>query len=408
MRESNKLNLPSLLDKYRKDQLFIIAEAGTNHQGDMAKAKAFIDLAAKSGCSAIKFQHVIADEILHPLTGLVHLPGGTVSLYKKFKALEQPKKFFEELIKDCRRQNILFLCSPFGFQSLRDLEDLGVEAYKVASPESNYYLLHDQLKTYKKSIFISTGVSTKKDVFDLISTYKDHRDYCLLHCVTHYPALEKEYNLMTLLSYKKWFGGQVGISDHTLDPFFIPQVSHYLSLKLQGLFILEKHITLNPGGEGLDDAIAIDKHQLTEMINILKNQAKTIFKKPSHWNKEELKTLENMETEHFLTWKMDFVKEISANLKLEKKRIDEALGSRGKHLTAYEKNIYLTTNRSLRAVTDIRKGEKITWDNVRYLRSEKNLTPGLDNSHYKKIPGLVAKSFIANGLEISWKHIRTE
>ena len=211
---------------------------------------------------------------------------------------------------------------------------------------------------------------------------------------------------MTLLSYKKWFHGLVGLSDHTSEAFFIPQISHYLSLKLQGLFILEKHVTLNPGGSGLDDRIAITGAKLTEMINLLKKQSKTIYKKSDTLNREELNALGNMSLKHFLAWKTDLVEEIAADLKLEKKRIDQVLGEWGKHLTAHEKNIYLTTNRSLRAIADISQGKQITWDNAKYLRSEKNLTPGLGTNHYQKIPGLVAKSFIANGVEINWSRIR--
>ena len=113
------MNFPSFLEKYQKNHLFIIAEAGTNHQGDLVKAKAFVDLAVDSGCSAIKFQHVIADEILHPLTGLVNLPGGTISLYEKFKSLEQPKQFFAELKNIVVAKTFFFCVLPLDFKASR-------------------------------------------------------------------------------------------------------------------------------------------------------------------------------------------------------------------------------------------------------------------------------------------------
>lgn len=394
--------LPHFLDKYRKDDLFIIAEAGTNHQGDIEKAKEFIKVAVRSGCSAIKFQHVIADELLHSQTGLVDLPGGSVPLYETFKRLEQPKKFFEQLMQYCRRQNILFLCSPFGSQSAQDLEELGIQAYKIASPESNYYPLHDKLRSYQKYIFISTGVCTQKDVLDIIEYYPHDSPYCLIHCVTHYPAPVGEYNLLSLLSYKQWNGFRqlVGLSDHSLDAFFIPQIAHHLSCRLQGLFILEKHLTLDKQGTGLDDAIAINPTQLMEMVTSLKKQHQAVVKK-SVWSKKDLINISQFDKKTFAQWKKELVNDIADLLTREPSAIGKALGCWGKYLTSHEKVIYATTNRSLRAIKDIEKGETIGSGKARYLRSEKNLMPGLGTQYHHLLNDLVAAHPIANGEEIS-------
>lgn len=404
----------SLLNKYRKNDLFIIAEAGTNHQGDIIKAKQFVKLAARAGCSAIKFQHVIASELVHPQTGMVDLPGGNIPLFETFKKIEQPKKFFEEIMRYCHLENILFLCSPFGTKSAQDLEDIGVEAYKVASPESNYYPLHEQLKQYQKYIFISTGVCTERDVLDIILYYNSTNPYSLIHCVTHYPAPPENYNLLSLLSYRKWMKCKqwVGLSDHTLDAFFIPRIAHYLSMRLQDLFILEKHITLDPHGGGLDDTIAINAQQLVEMVSILKKQSCTISQKTgsnrynnrSKWNKEDLEKISHFDKKTFLSWKTELANDIADLLMASPSRIFKCLGNWGKHLSPHEKTIYPTTNRSLRAIKGIKKGEHIKHDNSRYLRSERNLKPGLSLRDGHLINNLKATRTIIDGEEINWEN----
>ncbi len=144
----------------KKKKCFIIAEAGTSHGGDLKKGKELVHAAAESGADCIKFQLVYADEIIHPKTGTVPLPGGDVPLYETFRKLEQPPEFYASLRETAGNAGIGFLCTPFGIQSARILRELGVEMLKIASPELNYVPLLEEIAGCGMPIILSTGVST--------------------------------------------------------------------------------------------------------------------------------------------------------------------------------------------------------------------------------------------------------
>src|SRR5208337_1515435 len=123
----------------------VVAELGTSHQGDRARARELIDAAAEAGADCIKFQLVHAEEILHPLSGIVDLPTGKVALYEQFRALERPVGFYEDLKSYTESRGVLFLCSPFGLRSARELKSIGVRALKIASPELNHIALLEEV-----------------------------------------------------------------------------------------------------------------------------------------------------------------------------------------------------------------------------------------------------------------------
>ena len=119
--------------------VFVIAEAGTSHQGSLKKAFELADAARESGADCVKFQYVIAEEIVHPKAGSFPLLGRQVDIFRRFRELEQPLSFYRELKEYCERTGILFLCSPFGPESARNLLTLQPAAVKIASPELNHY-----------------------------------------------------------------------------------------------------------------------------------------------------------------------------------------------------------------------------------------------------------------------------
>lgn len=113
-------------------QILIIAEIGTGHAGDENRLEALILAAKKAGADCVKFQMVIAKEILHPDTGVVELPGGPVPLFERFRALEMPLSFYEKAARLCQEKGMLFLCSPFGLESEAALARLTPPAIKIA------------------------------------------------------------------------------------------------------------------------------------------------------------------------------------------------------------------------------------------------------------------------------------
>ena len=149
----------------------IIAEIGTSHEGSIEKAIELVDAAAWAGADTIKFQWVYADEILHPKTGMVHLPTGDIPLYERFRQLECPPDFYRQMIDYVHSKGCKFCCSPFGLRSLGELLELKPDFVKIASPELNHFPMLKALAEYrsrvgadKVPVILSSGVSKLEDI----------------------------------------------------------------------------------------------------------------------------------------------------------------------------------------------------------------------------------------------------
>ena len=138
----------------------IIAEIGTSHGGNIEKARKLIDCAAENGADFVKFQWVYADEILHPETGFVNLPGGKIPLYDRFRELEVSPDFFKECMDYAHSKGLRFMCSPFGLRSLEELVSIHPDAVKIASPELNHIPLLKKLAEYRKN---STNLDSNRN-----------------------------------------------------------------------------------------------------------------------------------------------------------------------------------------------------------------------------------------------------
>jgi sialic acid synthase SpsE len=242
----------------------VIAELGTSHQGDLGRARALIDEAVGAGAECIKFQLVHAVEILHPRSGLVPLPTGDIALYDQFRALERGIDFYAALKHYTEDAGALFLCSPFGIRSARELRELGCSALKIASPELNHFPLLREVAGYGVPLFLSSGVSLLGDIEHALAITGTDR-VVLLHCITSYPAPEEQYNVAVLESLRRVFGVQVGLSDHSLDPVLVPVLA-----VLHGACCVEKHFTLSRGHGGLDDPIALEPSDFRRMVGAIR------------------------------------------------------------------------------------------------------------------------------------------
>ncbi|MDP3178524.1 MAG: N-acetylneuraminate synthase family protein, partial [Spirochaetaceae bacterium] len=254
---------------YGPGRVLVIAEIGTGHGGDAAKARELVAAAAESGADCAKFQCVFADEIIHPATGAVPLPGGAVPLYERFRSLESEPSFFAAAKRECEARGLLFLCTPFGLRSARLLHGLGVAAMKVASPELNHLPLLDELASYGLPTLLSSGVSTMGDIEAAVARFPsplaDAGGLALLHCVTAYPAPEEDYNLRLLAQLSALMGLPVGVSDHSLDPVLVPALS-----VAAGGCVVEKHICLSRADPGLDDPIALQPDDFAAMTRAVR------------------------------------------------------------------------------------------------------------------------------------------
>ncbi|GAH56234.1 unnamed protein product, partial [marine sediment metagenome] len=201
----------------------IVAELGSAHLGDLERAYQLIDSAADAGADCVKFQLIIADEIVHPRTGVIDLPGGKIPVYQRFKKLERGVEFYAEIKEYAEKRGAIFLCSAFGIESARLLRSLNIQAIKIASPELNHYPLLEEVAGYNVPLILSTGVSTLGDIEKALAvTCSTSGKTILLHCVTSYPAPEDDYNLKLIPNLSALFGTTVGVSDHSKDPLLIP------------------------------------------------------------------------------------------------------------------------------------------------------------------------------------------
>lgn len=349
----------------------IIAEAGTAHGGNIHKALDLVDAAKEAGAHCVKFQHVYADEIIHPRTGYVPLPGGSIPLYERFKALEQSPDFFSQIRDYCLKKDIIFLCTPFGPRSAHELFKIGVDAIKIASPELNYVQLLETIATYRLPVIVSTGVSTLADI-DKALRILSELPTVLLHCITAYPAPEEEYNVKVLNTLHAITGVPCGISDHSLHPLFIPALSIAC-----GAVIIEKHLCLSRMDDGLDDPIALEPQDFFNMTQFI---SKIAPQSPD-------------------TILATIIQEFG------KEKTEKALGTGRKQLAPSEYQNYGRTNRSLHTRVALQPGEVFSESNVAILRTEKILNPGLHPELLPVILGRVARNYIEAGEGIQWQDV---
>jgi sialic acid synthase SpsE len=362
----------------------VIAEMGTSHNADLIKAREMAAAAAAAGADCVKTQMVFADEILHPNTGEVALPGGRIRLYDRFKQLEAPPEFYAGIKEYVEARGLLFLCTPFGRKSARLLRELGPEMVKIASPELNFTGLLREIAEWDLPALLSSGVSTLADIEEAISVFRERKaenggpesgkraDLCLLHCVTSYPAPETDYNLRVLGNLAAVFGVSVGLSDHSLDPELAPALA-----VTQGAVVIEKHFCLSRDDPGLDDPIALTPPHFARMVRAIREAARR--------GPEETLAA--------------FVRERG------QAPVERILGTGVKELAPSERANYRRTNRSIHALRDIRPGEIIAPGDFAVLRTEKILRPGLEPRWEPFIAGRTARSFIPSGEGIRFEDV---
>ncbi len=365
------MNSPELSPRFPSaDRVFVIAEIGTSHQGDPVKAEELIDAAAESGADCAKFQMVIADEILHPETGAVVLPGGAIPLYKRFREMERDASFYLSLKERVEKRGMVFLCTPFGIASARALRSIGVSLMKIASPELNHIPLLDEIAGYGLPVILSSGVSRLSDIEEAVDRFPGRAT--LLHCVTSYPAPEEEYNLSLLPELSALLGLPVGVSDHSVHPLIVPLTSVAV-----GGSVIEKHFPLSRSTEGLDDPIALPPSEFAAMTSAIRR-----------WEAEGKDgMLEGLQAE------------------FGRERIGAVLGAGVKKLAPSESAHYGRTNRSIIALKDIERGEPFNSENCGILRSEKNIQPGIHPRYLPLIIGRPSQRAVPSATGITWDDV---
>lgn len=372
----------------------IVAEIGTSHGGSLVKAKELIDAAADAGADAVKLQWVCADEILHPNTGFVELPGGRTRLYDRFKQLEVAPDFFAACRDYAHQRHLQFICSPFGLWSLEQLLQLMPDAVKIASPELNHAPLLRALALYRAEqraqgataipVIISSGVSRLADIEAALAMLGTN-DVTLLHCITSYPAPEREYNLRLVQTLRAIFGVPCGVSDHSLDAVLVPSLACALNATM-----LEKHITLSNASDGLDDPVALEPTQFAHLCYCVR-QCEAVLRR---YGNEDGRT--------------NIIAQLEADDQYGAALVHAALGDGVKRLAPSERGNYGRTNRSLHFMRAMRGGECLAASDIGVLRTEKVLTPGISPLYLETVTGSILAHDVTAGAGVQWEDLLTK
>ena len=270
----------------KKNKVFIIAEAGVNHNGSLDLAKRLIEIAVDSGADAVKFQTFKAESLVSKNAQKADYQKQTTdaseSQFDMIKKLELDVETHKELITYCQEKDIMFLSTPFDHESIDLLSDLGLQIFKIPSGEITNlpYLRH--IGSLGKQVVLSTGMSNLEEVSDALDvlinagTFKDN--ITVLHANTMYPTPMEDVNLNAMLTIQKEFGVAVGYSDHTLG------IEVDIAAVAMGASCIEKHFTLDKTMEGPDHKASLEPKELKELVSSIRNIEKAFGsseKKPS-------------------------------------------------------------------------------------------------------------------------------
>lgn len=243
---------------------FIIAEAGANHNRDLAVGKELIDVAAEAGADAVKFQTYSAETLYSKKTPRFSYLEGVSDrdTWDLIKAIELPREWQGELAGHAARRGIRFLSTPFDHRAVDELSALDVPAYKIASFEIVDLPLVGYAASKGRPMILSTGLASYEDIADALGacTAAGNGDVILLQCASLYPAPPGRMNLRAMATMRQAFAVPVGLSDHSLG---IHVASAAVAL---GASVVEKHFTLDRRLPGPDHPFAIEPGELRELV----------------------------------------------------------------------------------------------------------------------------------------------
>lgn len=249
-------------------EVFIIAEAGVNHNGSLELAKKLVDEAVLAGVNCVKFQTFKAENIANADAPKAEYQfnntGNNNNQLVMLKNLEISYKGFVELKQYCDSKNIMFLSTPFDMESIDFLASIGMPIFKIPSGEITNLPYLRRINSYKKRCILSTGMANLDEISVALKVLKDC-EVSLLHCTTEYPCPYDSVNMNAMLTMKEFFGLEVGYSDHT-QGIEIPVMAVAMGAK-----IIEKHFTLDKNMEGPDHKASLEPDELKAMVRAIRN-----------------------------------------------------------------------------------------------------------------------------------------
>jgi len=330
---------------------FVIAEAGSNHNGSLKTAKELIDVAAEAGADAVKFQTFKAEDVYVENSGQAEYLEDSRSLYNIIEGLEKPFEWIPKLHEYACDQDILFLSTP-GSEEAADALEPYVPLYKVESFNMSNYPLIEYFVKKGKPLIVSTGAHDFSEVQESVRKFEELgvEDIVLLHCVSAYPTPIDQINVGVLNQYQEAFGFPVGLSDHTMDPVTAPAASVAV-----GGCVVEKHFTLDRSMEGPDHEFALEPDELDEMVTAIR-------------------------------------------------KTETAMGDGMKRIQEAETELVQKARRYVQATDAIERGQRLTRENVGIVGPGERES-GLKPKHFEEVMGQVAKREIEKGKGITWNDL---
>lgn len=254
-------------------KVFIIAEAGVNHNGSLELAKKLIDVACEAHADAVKFQTFKADKLVSKSAQKAEYQKQTSdtneSQYEMIKKLELDEKAHHVLMEYCQAKNILFLSTPFDHESIELLDNLGLGIFKIPSGEITNlpYLRH--IGKLQKKVILSTGMADMNEIKDalniLLMAGTKKENITILHANTEYPTPMEDVHLNAMVNIGKTLDIVYGYSDHTLG------IEVPIAAVAMGASVIEKHFTLDKMMEGPDHKASLEPDELKAMVKAIRN-----------------------------------------------------------------------------------------------------------------------------------------
>ena len=323
---------------------YLIGEISGNHKGDKQRIFQLITAAKKAGFSAIKIQYFTADDMtIDSKNDEFTVQSGMWkgrSLYSLYQEGSVKKEWLVEIFSFAKEQEITLFSSVFSIESIALLEELGCPAYKIASFEAMDIPLITAVAKTGKPLIVSTGIIDQPGINDVIQACENvgNTQLCLLHCISNYPAQYHEFNLATISEMISQYPYPIGFSDHSLD-----NMATIGAISL-GACVIEKHITVESDDGAIDSLFSIPIAGLAHFCQTAENAAK-LLGKPSYTNSSPRKNY-----------------------------------------------------RSLYIISDIKKGDAFTADNIKSIRPGHGIAP----KFYPDILGKKATKNIPKATALTW------
>lgn len=332
--------------------IFIVAEIGINHNGDLELAKKTIDAAATAGADAVKFQTFFVEEENTKETQKVAYQKigekDTESFIEMIKKYEFGEKEFRILINYCHGKRIIFFSTPSEEKSARFLNKLGVPVFKIASNDMVTTPMLEEVASFGKPIILSSGMSALFEIREALEAIRnqDNDQIVLLHCTSNYPCALKDVNLLAMQAMGKELDILTGYSDHTQG------IEASVMAAGLGACLIEKHFTLDKNLSGPDHKASLDPSEFKKMVIAIRNIEK-----------------------------MNSVQKEKALMKI--KNFSKIMGSPEKRILESEKEMMLMCRKGIVSRHNIKKGEILTLRDIAFKRPAFGLPP----KFYKQVVG---------------------